>query len=274
MSSPTRSLGLTATLTTPAGVVHFARRGTGSPILLLHDLGADHRSFAGLASLLTGRHHVVAMDLLGHGASERAADLSVPAQTTAALHLLRDLQIDDVILIGHSLGGAVALELAREAPGAVRKVVLLAAGCYSFTLPLAWRLARRRIVWRLLGRFAMDRAVRSVGSLTRGKADAAALPPLHGSTSSRAGWAALGRALRQVTSEESLSELEIVADLDPVHPTLVIWGAEDRLIPAAAARLAFRGKRNVRFVEIAGGSHAVHEEEPGVVGDLILEFLE
>ena len=91
---------------------------------------------------------------------------------------------------------------------------------------------------------------------------------------SRAGWSALGRAHRQSTSEASLREMEDLVESRLRCPTLVLWGAENRLLPAAGARVIFRERRNVRFVEVAGAGHAVHEDEPEVVAELIQEFLE
>jgi 4,5:9,10-diseco-3-hydroxy-5,9,17-trioxoandrosta-1(10),2-diene-4-oate hydrolase len=226
--------------------------------------------------LLAEEHDVFAIDLLGHGESEMSAlDLSAAAQAEAVLQLIRDLRLDGLTLIGHSLGGSTAIHVAAAVPERVRKMVLLAAGCYEIRLPLAWRLLRSRLLWRAAGLFRplRARALRRAARLVFAQPAAMEEPLLGSPAATRRGWLALGRAFRQSTSEAELSRLEGLVDVALTAPTLVIWGSDDRLIPVAAARALFLEKRNVRFIEVAWGSHGILEEDTGIVSDLVLEFL-
>ena len=266
-----------SSLTTACGAIHYVRQGTGPTVLLLHGLGTSLRSFSGILERLPDRYHAVAIDLLGHGRSELGApDLSVTAQAEAVLQLIRELHIQDAALIGHSLGGSVALQVVAMAGERIRKVVLLASGSYAYRLPWSWRLSLAGIPSRALGLFsatrvwALRRATRRLYSHAKNRKrlleTTAAL--------SRAGWSGMSRAFRQHLKDAELSRLETIVENQLAQPTLVLWGSNDRIAPVAPARLLFREKRNARFIELAGGSHMLHEEHPDLVGDLILEFLE
>jgi pimeloyl-ACP methyl ester carboxylesterase len=263
-------------LTTSSGTLAFTRAGSGPPCILLHGLGSSQRAFSQIVPLLAREHEVFAIDLLGHGESEMGAlDLSAAGQAEAVLQLIRDLRLDGLTLVGHSLGGSTAIHVAAAAPERVRKIVLVAAGCYEISLPLSWRLLRSRVLWGAAGLFPPLRARILRRAARRLYAQPAAMEErLLGSPAvARAGWAALGRAYRQSTSEAALSGLERLVDASLAAPTLVVWGSDDRLIPVSAARALFLEKRNVRFIEVAWGSHGLLEEDPGVVSDLVLEFL-
>jgi pimeloyl-ACP methyl ester carboxylesterase len=89
-----------------------------------------------------------------------------------------------------------------------------------------------------------------------------------------ASWNALGRAYRQSTSHAALAEMEALVEHSLQHPALVIWGSENTLLRPASARLRFRDQRNVKFIEVSGAAHAVHEDQPEAVTDLLLDFLD
>jgi len=275
---PGEEQGVTGTLTTSCGVVHYRRLGSGQPIVFLHDFGTDQHSFASISSRLVHKHHIVSLDLLGHGKSEkRAPDLSIAAQGQAVLEVLRDLRLGGAVLVGHSLGGSVAIHVAAAAPQAVSKLVLLSAGCYAYRTSPRWHLLRFRLPWAALGIFSgPDRISKVRDSLSLNPRVQALTgegpdPP---SPSDAASWKALGRAYRQCTTHATLAEMEALVDHSLQHPTLVVWGSDNTLLLPASARLLFRDTRNVKFIEVAGAAHAVHEDQPETVTDLILDFLD
>lgn len=101
--------------------------GSGPDVLLLHGLGANRAFwFGNLALHLAADHRVTLYDLRGHGYSERpASGYTVADHAADLLALMDELAIPQAALIGHSLGGAVALELAAQAPRRVRQLALL-----------------------------------------------------------------------------------------------------------------------------------------------------
>jgi pimeloyl-ACP methyl ester carboxylesterase len=237
------------------------RSGTGPLILLLHDLGGSRTSFDGVASRLLESHQVCAVDLLGHGSSGAdATDLSVRAQAEALVEVMTELRVEGACLVGHSLGGSVAMRVAARVPERVDRLVLLAAGSYESPVSLFRDILRWAPVWNtvgLLGRTVRRRIEKQLLGRPAGTA---------------VDWRSLGRAYRQTMGQAVLSEMEEIVD-DLVHPMLVLWGEDDRVIPVDPARVLFQEKKNVRFVEIAGGSHFIHEEQPAAVAEMVLDFL-
>jgi pimeloyl-ACP methyl ester carboxylesterase len=113
----------------PGGHIHVQEQGAGPAILLIHGLGgqACHYTYR-LAGLLAEQYRVVTVDRPGSGYSERdaahPADLGTQADALAAL--IDALQLGAALVVGHSLGGAVALALAQRHPDKVKALALLA----------------------------------------------------------------------------------------------------------------------------------------------------
>jgi pimeloyl-ACP methyl ester carboxylesterase len=102
----------------------FERRGDGPPVALLHGIGHDRHAWDPVTGLLTPHRDLVLVDLPGHGASPlRDGVLGVAELTASVEHLLSELGLERPVVVGNSLGGAIALELARR--GRARAVVAL-----------------------------------------------------------------------------------------------------------------------------------------------------
>ncbi|MBI1239256.1 MAG: alpha/beta fold hydrolase [Alphaproteobacteria bacterium] len=105
--------------TLPGGegrTIAFSRGGTGRTVVLLHGIGESHASFAPISADLQRDHDVIAVDLAGHGAASapKAADLAAMVGDVGAL--IAALKLDKPLLVGHSLGGAVASLAAASVP--------------------------------------------------------------------------------------------------------------------------------------------------------------
>lgn len=94
------------------------------PLLLLHGRTANHNDWNGITQHFAARHHVVAPDLRGHGASERPGTYALPAMAQDVVALVDALGFGRVTLVGHSLGGMVAYLAASAHPGRVDRLVL------------------------------------------------------------------------------------------------------------------------------------------------------
>ncbi len=260
------------TLTTSHGALKLWRGGVGRPLVLLHDLGSDHRSFEELVPQLLERHHVCAVDLLGHGdATCETTDLSIEAQATALGEALVDMDLEEAVLVGHGMGGSVALRTAASHRNRITRLVLLAAGSYPARLPLSWRLLRLRTFWRLawwLGPKVRSRCAACVTGRPQG------VTARWSCVQSRDRWRTLGEAFRRTTGQEAFSEMETLVERYFDLPTLVLWGSEDTVSSPQEARVLFHEKRNARFVEVADGSHTLQEDHPRLTAEMILEFLQ
>src|SRR5689334_18884371 len=107
----------------------FRAAGSGPAILLIHGIGDNSTTWSSVQSTLAQRFTVIAPDLLGHGLSDKPrADYSVAAYANGMRDLLTVLGIERATLVGHSLGGGVAMQFAYQFPERTERLVLVASG--------------------------------------------------------------------------------------------------------------------------------------------------
>lgn len=256
--------------------------GDGPTLLFIHGLLGSHRDWVHLVDRLNDRHRVLAPDLFGHGASAKPmGDYSLGAHAATLRDLLDRLDIDQVTLVGHSLGGGIAMQFCYLFPERVERLVLVSSGglgrsvsplLRSATLPGAewvlpvlasgWVRGKVEVIGRAAGRLGwhagsdMSQAWQGFTSL----ADA----------DSRRAFLATTRAVmdpggQTVTAHDHLPMAVSV-------PTLVVWGTRDRMIPtwhATTAQQAIPGSRVELF---EGAGHFPHLDEPDRFADLLVEF--
>ena len=98
--------------------LNHVRRGTGSPLLLVHGLGAGWRSWAPIIEQLAERREVIAVDLPGFGETPPlASEVSIATLTDSVADFIREQGLDGVATAGQSMGGRIVLELARRGVG-------------------------------------------------------------------------------------------------------------------------------------------------------------
>jgi pimeloyl-ACP methyl ester carboxylesterase len=251
-------------------VIRTFEGGEGPPLLLVHGFGGAAWNFSELAPLLPGRRLIIP-DLPGHGASS-----PLPAPTlTGFADVLAEILDQPVDVLGHSLGGVVALRLAERHPELVRSLVLAAAAGISSSTRLAeltialtgivqpGRIAGRRVAWvarsRRLRRFVFGGfevanpdllTERAVHGFLRG-------PTLHTD--------ALGAGLALVADDPR-------KDLDRVRcPVLVLWGARDRQVPLEDG-FEYARRLGAPLRVIADCGHLLIGERPDVCARAVLEF--
>lgn len=113
--------------------LHYTSVGEGPPVLLVHGLGGSANTWYGVADALKQHHHVVAVDLRGHGRSQGKGEFTVERWAKDVGKLLKHLELPAVTLVGHSLGTLVAQHLAWTQPELVDKLVLV--GGISYFTP-------------------------------------------------------------------------------------------------------------------------------------------
>lgn len=253
--------------------IRYIETGHGIPVVLLHGLGASMYAWRkNLAPIAAAGFRVIAFDNRGFGYSdEPATGYDNESYVRLTVTLLDSLRIPDAVLVGHSMGGAIAAQVAIEHPERVRGLVLIGSAGLGAREPLALRIAR----WPLVGGAMV--ALRGRGltaSLLKAtyadpkKVTEADVDQYYAPTVQSGYGRALGRVLQQFRFDGLQGRLEHVA-----APTLVLWGEEDRLVPLALGRMIAIGIPRAAFLSIPHAGHSVQEEAPDEVNRLIIKFL-
>ncbi len=255
----------------------YVTGGTGDPLVFLHGLGHASLAWNGVLPVLARHFRVFALDMLGCGNSDKPRiDYSLWAMATYVRYFLDAVAIERAHLVGHSLGGGVALHLCIQYPERVARVALLSSGglgrelrplLRATTLPgsslvLAGMLTSRwDRLWERLG------WVRANDALYPEKRRMRALlaRPDHR-------WAFL-RMLRGVSNitgqtASAVQHLSLFA-----QPMLLIWGARDRTIPVLHGQRAVRQLKRAHLEVLPDCGHYPHLEQPAAVARLLEQFL-
>jgi pimeloyl-ACP methyl ester carboxylesterase len=250
--------------------------GSGPPVVLIHDILVSHLEFEGVIEPLAARLRVLAPDLPGFGESEKPSPsryaYGIESFAEAMVDMIAGLGLGRVSVVGHSMGGAVAITLAAEHPELVERLVLVDALSHPFRLDFKSRLTTAPIVGSLLfkqlyGRGAFRRFFRE-NVFTAGFS----LP--------------LERIDRYydlfntpAARESAHAVLQSIRDTRPVvarvtritAPTLVVWGRRDRLSPPVFGQRLAREIAGARF-DVLDTGHAPNEERPDQLADSMLRF--
>jgi len=257
--------------------------GSGPPVVLIHGMVNSSRHWEEVALQLADRYTVVAPDLIGHGDSATPrGDYSLGAHAASIRDLLTAIGIDRATIVGHSLGGGVAMQFFYQFPQRTERLVLVSSGglgpkvsplLRSAALPGASALlalaAHPRIVDRIAG--AGDR-LRERGS-KRGvylQAVARALRPLE-RPGAREAFLQTLRSVIDVRGQR-VSARDRLYLLDAM-PTLIVWGERDNTIPLAHGLEAHATVPHSRFESLPRAAHFPHLEDPDGLATVIGDFL-
>jgi pimeloyl-ACP methyl ester carboxylesterase len=277
-------------LTRETRVVHghrraFVRAGSGPPLVLLHGIGNTAQTWAGVLDRLAASHTVIAPDLLGHGSSDKPrGDYSIAGHANGVRDLLSVLDIERATVVGHSLGGGIALQFAYQFPERIERLVLVGSGGLGPDLSASLRAASlpgAEAVLTVLSaasgalRFGL-RAVDGVGHAlgwkpVRDIAEAGdAILALRDAEARRA----FLRTLRGVVDArgQAVTAIDRLYLADAV-PMLVVWGSRDPIVPAAHAETVRRLVPSARIEVFEGAGHWPHLDDPDRFCAVLLDFL-
>ncbi|MEK6326144.1 MAG: alpha/beta fold hydrolase [Actinomycetota bacterium] len=231
--------------------------GSGPPVVLIHGMVNSSRHWEAVALRLAESFTVIAPDLIGHGDSATPrGDYSLGAHAASIRDLLAVIGVDRATIVGHSLGGGVAMQFFYQFPQRTERMVLVSSGglgrevspmLRGAALPgaaaLLWLAAHPRVGAGMsqLGERMRDRGL---GKGVYLQAIARALQPLQRAGARKA----FLQTLRSVidTQGQRVSARDRLYLLGPI-PTLIVWGGRDHTIPVSHGRRAHRAIPGSRF---------------------------
>lgn len=261
----------------------YVDTGSGPTLLFIHGILGSQRQWSRLVDRLDDDHRVLVPDLFGHGDSAKPlGDYSLSAHAAALRDLLDHLDINRVTLVGHSLGGGIAMQFLYLFPERVDRLVLVASGGLGREVNLILRSATLPGAEQVLSVVASGTVLSRVELLGRAAAKlgwhpAADLDAIwRGFTSlgdgeSRRAFLATTRAVIDLGGQSisAHDHLEGVARI----PTLVVWGSKDRMIPAWHAISAQRSVPDCRVELFEGAGHFPHLDDPERFATVVRDFV-
>ena len=255
----------------------------GSPIVLIHGYTASMRWFDDLAPLLSDKHRVIRVDLLGHGGSEKpGAGYGIKDQATAVALALSELGVENATVVGHSLGATVATALAEQSPELAARIVNLdqAPDDSYEDLSFSAKLGTTPVIGQ-----AMSRMVQVTPASTVRSQYEQAFAPDFNIASGFEDPDQVVEDLREMTYTAFTDTVDAEGDYSddrPLHerlgsaevPLLVVFGEEDQIYDAEDAIAP--------YADIAGAStellpdigHSPNVEAPETIAPMILSFAE
>ncbi|MFJ6080855.1 alpha/beta fold hydrolase [Streptomyces sp. NPDC092369] len=268
-------------------VVHGYRRafrmaGEGPVLVLIHGIGDSSATWTELIPDLARTHTVIAPDLLGHGASDKPrADYSVAAYANGVRDLLTALGIESATLVGHSLGGGVAMQFAYQFPERTERLILVSAGGVGREVNPLLRLVS------LPGAHLMLSSLRLPGMRLQVGLTIRLMKLLNTDLGQDAGeWLTLVDALPDETARNAFVRTlravvdwrgQVVTMLDRCYltegmPTMLLWGDRDSVVPVRHAYGAHEAMPGSRLEIFEGAGHFPFHSDPGRFVSLVEEF--
>lgn len=262
--------------------VSYRTAGSGPVLLLLHGITNSSETWERAAAHLSDRFTLIAPDLLGHGESATPrGDYSLGAHASGARDVVTALGHERATVVGHSLGGGIAMQYAYQFPERTERLVLVSSGGLGREVHLLLRaaslpgadyvlpaLTSRRVV--ALGRGVGDvlglvglRPSGDVGVLARGFASL-------DNAGSRQAFLHTVRAViepggQRVSANDRLA-------LAAILPSLIVWGERDSIIPVAHGEAAHAAMPGSRFEVFEGAGHMPHDDAPKRFAEVLTRF--
>ncbi|WGL51077.1 alpha/beta fold hydrolase [Nocardioides sp. BP30] len=257
--------------------------GTAPALLLLHGLGCDRHTWDPVWGRLAEKYTLIAPDLLGHGESDKPrGDYSPGGYANGMRDLLTILGIDKVTVVGHSFGGAVAMQFAYQFPERTERLVLVDPGGlgrevtaliralglpgYQLTLGLLTLPVLRQLNTGFL------RALKATGLRDLRDLDEVA-DILERLKEPRSRYAVHKLVTGVMDWRGQNITMRDRAYLTELMPLCVVWGEDDRVLPAHHAQVAREFAPNAQVTVMPDTGHFPHKDHPDAFADLVEEFI-
>jgi len=259
------------TLTVDGTRLHVVEAGAGPALVLLHGLSATHANWEHTIPAFADRWRIVAPDLPGHGQSAKPdAPYTIDFYAGMIRSLGRELGIDEAVVIGNSLGGQIAVEIALAYPRWTRALVLVApaggfgvvSGAFGWAIEAVAgpRVLRLTLPWAL-NRSMYDRTLPACAERQRILAERLV----------HADYPSFARAVTRSLVGAIAARNQPLRRL--TQPTLLVWGREDRLVTLSGSRRVMREVPHARLAVLDRCGHLPMLERPREFNRVVADFL-
>ncbi len=262
--------------------VAYRDNGDGEVLLLIHGMAGSSDSWRSVLPQLSKNFRVIAPDLLGHGESAKPrSDYSLGAFAVLLRDFLDELGVSQATVVGHSLGGGVAMQFVYQHPDYVQRLILISSGGLGPDVGLVLRLLSAPGAELVLPIIA-PKPVLTAGNKLRSWLRAAGIQSPRGAEL----WSAYSSLSDADTRQSFLKTLRSVVDyrgqavsalnrlrLREELPIMAIWGDRDSIIPVDHAYAAHEARTDSRLEILPGVGHFPQVEAPNEVVELIEDFI-
>jgi pimeloyl-ACP methyl ester carboxylesterase len=264
--------------------IAYRQAGSGPPLVLIHGITSSSVTWERVMPYLARHYTVIAPDLAGHGESDKPpGDYSLGAHASAVRDLMLALGIERASIVGHSLGGGIAMQFSYQFPERCERLILVDSGglgrevsllLRAATLPGSEFVLPLLAATRLLDAGAL--AGRMLGAVgLRVRTDLEEMARGHATLSDAAARAAFVHTLRAVVDPggqrvNASNRLYLAAHV----PFLLIWGERDSIIPAAHGRATHEQLPGSRLEIFSESGHFPQLDEPQRFIDVLVDFVE
>jgi pimeloyl-ACP methyl ester carboxylesterase len=253
--------------------IRYLESGEGNDrhVLFIHGLGSSADRWLGIPDALSANFHTVALDLPGFGESDKPSTMEYTIENfrETIVDFINELAINDgkTSIVGHSLGGYIAAEVAIENKNLVERLVLIdSSGMLKKPTPLLEEYLKVAInptkdkVRKVFEQMVAD-PKRIPSKLVEGFIARINLP--------NAKFAFKSTLENSANTQIGLGRLKLIENI----PTLIFWGSEDKVIPTEHSRLFKEGILNSHIEIISDAGHAPFAEKPEQVSKILRNFL-
>ncbi len=253
--------------------IHYMESGKGEPLILVHSAGQSLYTFRRLFYKLAMYYRVIAVDLVGHGYSDRPDffDYTIGDHAESLARFMDSMGIESAHILGFSFGAGYALELAHKHPERVGKVVAICPGGVTSEMPLTVRMMESGLFGGIASRMYNLKSVKKMlnecvfDHTVINEHDAAEYFKPVADSSSR-------YAVRRTLAE--FDENALISSLREIQaPVLLLWGEDDKWHPAGEVDEYRSSLRSCSCTVIRNAGHLVHEEKPDRIAELVRGFI-
>ena len=246
--------------------VRYYTGGNGDPLIVVHGGGGDASTWLQNIEELTAKYTVYAPDLPGYGGSQALdGDYYIPELTEFIEDFSDSLGLESFYIVGHSLGGGVALNFALQFPNRIKKLVLVSSLCLGREIAFWVRLLSLPVILRTVGAITMAtyHGIKWMAKkLLKSMEFVIPLSPAS---------IIIGGSITTF-KEQTLVLSNRFSDIDT--PTLLVWGAKDGIVPVQHAYVAAKAIPDCQLKIFEKRGHNVHRDEVAEFSQVVKGFLD